>query len=102
MVVNRIFFGNNVLIMKQSAISKRKEALVPLLKDLDGDVRAATAAALERLEEVQSLDEIIDQLKKGNLAAKVRAIYALAEIGGDKVVSPLVYCASRPEVELKG
>lgn len=102
MVVNHVYFGNNALIMKQSAISKRKEALVPLLKDPESDVRTAAAAALEQLEEVQSLDEIIEQLKKGNLAAKVRAIYALAEIGGDKVVSPLVYCASRPEVELKG
>lgn len=88
--------------MEQSATAKRREALIPLLKDPEGEVRAAAAVALERLEEAQSLGEIIEQLKKGNLAAKVRAIYALAEIGGEKVVPPLVYCASRPEVELKG
>lgn len=101
-VVNRIVFGNNALIMEQSATAKRKAALITLLKDPEGEVSSAAAAALERLEGVQSLDSIIVQLKKGNLAAKVRAIYALAEIGGDRVVAPLVYCASRPEDELKG
>jgi HEAT repeat protein len=101
-VVNQDIFGNNALIMEQSATSKRREALVPLLKDAEGEVSAAAAAALERLEGLQSLNEVIEQLKKGSLAAKVRAIYALAEIGGEKVISPLVYCAGRPEEELKG
>lgn len=88
--------------MELSATAKRRDALVPLLKDPEGDVRAAAAAALEKLEGIQSLDDVIEQLKKGGVAAKVRAIYALAEIGGDKVVAPLVYCASRPEEEIRG
>ena len=83
-------------------MSKRKEILVQLLKDSDSDVSAAAAAALEKLEAVQGIGEILEQLKSGELVDKVRAIYALGEAGGEKVLKPLVYCASRPEVELKG
>lgn len=87
--------------MELSHMSKRKELLIRMLKDSDVDVTTAAAAALERLESVQSLDEVLDQLKKGDLAGKIRAIYALGAIGGEKVFTPLVYCASRPENDLK-
>ena len=83
-------------------MSKRKEILVQLLKDPDSGVSSSAAAALGLIEEQQSLDEVLTQLKKGGLAEKVRAIYALGEIGGEKVLAPLIYCASRPEPELKG
>lgn len=82
-------------------MSKRKELLVGLLKDPVAEVSAAAAAALERLEGVLGLDAVLTQLKKGALGEKVRAIYALAEIGGEKVLPPLVYCASRPEDDLR-
>jgi HEAT repeat protein len=48
------------------------------------------------------VDVILEQLKKGTLVEKVRAIYALGETGGEKALAPLVYCASRPEEDLKG
>jgi len=83
-------------------MSNRKEILVQLLKDPDSGVSSSAAAALGLIEEQQSLDEVLTQLKKGGLAEKVRAIYALGEIGGEKVLAPLIYCASRPEPELKG
>jgi HEAT repeat protein len=83
-------------------MTDRREILLKLLKDPDREVSAAAAAALERLEEIRSIDEVLLQLKKGALVEKVRAIYALGEIGGEKVISPLVYCASRPEDDLKG
>ena len=83
-------------------MSKRKELLISMLKDPDGDVSAAAAAALEKLEGVLGVDAVLVQLRKGSLGEKVRAIYALGEIGGEKALAPLVYCASRPEEELKG
>jgi HEAT repeat protein len=83
-------------------MSKRKEILVKLLKDPDSGVSSAAAAALELMERQQGLEDVLAQLKKGGLVEKVRAIYALGEIGGEKVLAPLVYCASRPEPELKG
>ncbi|NVN98541.1 MAG: HEAT repeat domain-containing protein [Geobacteraceae bacterium] len=87
--------------MEPSIMSKRKELLIGMLKDSDPDVVNAAAAALERLESRQSLDEVLDQLKKGGLAEKIRAIYALGTIGGAGVLKPLVYCASRPEEDIR-
>ena len=69
----------------------------PLLKDSDPEVRNVAAEAIERLEGCCALDEILQSLKTGDTGAKIRAIYAMGEIGGDKVVAPLVYCAGRPE-----
>jgi HEAT repeat protein len=88
--------------MEPSAIAKRREALIPLLNDSESSVRSAAAAALEKLEGLQGIDALLEQLKKGNLAEKVRAIYALGETGSERAIKPLVYCASRPEVDLKG
>lgn len=69
----------------------------PLLKDAEQEVRTAAARAIERLEGGSAFEEIMQSLKKGDTGAKIRAIYALGEIGGDRVVAPLVYCAGRPE-----
>lgn len=71
--------------------------MLPLLQDETPEVRQAAAEAIERLEGVSSLDEILLSLKKGDTGAKIRAIYALGAIGGERVVPPLVYCANRPE-----
>jgi len=87
--------------MEPSQMSKRKELLINMLKDADAEVSSAAAASLERLENLQSLDVVLEQLKKGVLAEKVRAIYALGAIGGQQVLKPLVYCAARPEDDLK-
>jgi len=87
--------------MEPGHMSKRKDLLIRMLKDSDAEVSSAAAAALERLESVQSLDEVLEQLKKGDIAEKIRAIYALGAAGGEKVLKPLVYCASRPENDLK-
>ncbi len=87
--------------MEQSQMSKRKELLIRMLKDPESEVSAAAATALERLEGAQRFEDVLEQLKKGGLAEKVRAIYALGGIGGEKVLKPLVYCASRPEDDLK-
>ena len=100
-VVNHVFFAIIALTMEPSQMSKRKELLISMLKDADGEVRSAAAAALERLETVQSLDEVLEQLKKGVGVEKVRAIYALGAIGGQQILKPLAYCASRPEDDLK-
>lgn len=76
---------------------ERIRALQALLKDKAPEVRAAAAQAIERLEGVSSLDEILLSLKKGDTGTKLRAIYALGLIGGEKVVAPLIYCAGRQE-----
>lgn len=80
---------------------QRIDALIPLLKDSDPEVRAAVSRAIEHLEASGDLNEILHTLKTGNMGARISAIYALGEIGGEAVISPLVYCAGRPEDDIR-
>ncbi len=73
----------------------------PLLRDSSEGVRTAAAHSIERLEALFSLEEVLTALKTGDTGARVRAIYALGAIGGEKVVGPLLYCANRPEEDLR-
>jgi HEAT repeat protein len=82
-------------------IRLRIEALRPLLKDSVSGVQMAAAQAIERLEGLNSTGEILSVLKNGDMGARIGAIYALGEIGGEKVLPPLVYCAGRPEVDIR-
>ena len=82
-------------------IRSRIDSLRPLLKDPAAGVRTAAAEAIEKLEATGGIDEILATLKTGNMAARIGAIYALGEIGGEKVLPPLVYCARRPETDIR-
>jgi HEAT repeat protein len=75
--------------------------LRPLLKDPAADVRNAAAEAIEKLEALNSVDDILATLKTGTMGDRIGAIYALGEIGGEKVLPPLVYCTRRPEVDIR-
>jgi len=93
--------ATNATVMESNATAKRRERLVPLLKDPAGQVRDAAAAALERLEGIGSFAEVTELLKRGDRGTKVKAIYALGKIGGERVLPPLIYCASRPEEDIR-
>jgi len=82
-------------------IRTRIDALRPLLKDAAPAVRSATAQAIEKLEGVSSMEEILHALKTGDTGTRIGAIYALGEIGGEKVLPPILYCAGRPEVDIR-
>lgn len=82
-------------------MSERIALLTPLLKDCDQGVRLAAADSIERLERIISLDDTLLALKNGDTATRIRAIYALSAIGGEVVVKPLVYCAGRPEEDIR-
>ena len=82
-------------------VRSRIDSLRPLLKDPVPGVRIAAAEAIEKLEATSSVEEILATLKTGDMGARVGAIYALGEIGGEKVLPPLVYCARRPEVDIR-
>lgn len=81
--------------------SRRIQALQALLTDQSPEVRAAAARAIEHLEGIATLEEILFSLKNGAMGAKIRAIYALGRIGGERVVAPLIYCAGRPEQDIR-
>jgi HEAT repeat protein len=82
-------------------IRQRIDALIPLLKDTDPEVRTTVAHAIEHLEVACDITDILHSLKTGNMGARISAIYALGEIGGEKAISPLVYCAGRPEDDIR-
>jgi HEAT repeat protein len=83
------------------SIRQRIDALIPLLKDPDPEVRTMAAHAIEHLEASGDIQETLQALKTGNMGARISAIYALGEIGGEKVIAPLVYCAGRPEDDIR-
>jgi len=82
-------------------IQQRIDVLIPLLKDPDPEVRTMAAHAIEHLEASSGVKEILHILKTGDMGARISAIYALGEIGGEKVITPLVYCAGRPEDDIR-
>jgi HEAT repeat protein len=79
----------------------RREVLTAMLNDPCEEVRTAAAESLERLEGIGNLSEIFDALKKGSLGTKIKALYALNRIGGDEVLPAVLYCATRPEEDIK-
>jgi HEAT repeat protein len=82
-------------------IRQRIEVLIPLLKDTDPDVCTTVAHAIEHLEVACDITEILHTLKTGDTGARISSIYALGELGGEKVIAPLVYCAGRPEDDIR-
>jgi HEAT repeat protein len=82
-------------------IRARIESLRPLLKDPVSSVRIAAAESIEKLEATSSIDEILATLKTGDMGARIGAIFAMGEVGGEKLLPPLLYCAKRPEVDIR-
>lgn len=82
-------------------IRQRIDVLIPLLKDADPDVRAAVARSIEHLEVSGDINEILQALKTGDTGTRIAAIRALGEIGGEKALAPLSYCAGRPEADIR-
>ena len=82
-------------------IRQRINVLIPLLKDADPDVRATVARSIEHLEVACDINEILHSLKTGDTGTRIAAIHALGKIGGEKVIAPLVYCAGRPEADIR-
>jgi HEAT repeat protein len=85
----------------KNLVRTRIESLRPLLKDPVPGVRIAAAGAIEKLEAVSTVEEILTVLETGNIGAKIGAIYALGEIGGEEMIPPLIRCAQRPEADIR-
>ena len=101
-VAKTCYFASILITMTPyESTRNRREALASMLTDPSDDVRTAAAEALERLEWIGSLTEVLGALSKGNRWTKIKALYALGKIGGDDVLPALLYCATRPEEDIK-
>jgi HEAT repeat protein len=89
------------IVTMKDAIRQRIDVLIPLLKDPEPEVRTAAARAIEQLEVTCDINDILRSLKTGDTGTRISSIYALGKIGGEKVIAPLVYCASRPETDIR-
>jgi HEAT repeat protein len=72
-------------------MDKRKGVLLTALKDNEEDVRRTAAEALEKYEIRQRLDFLSMKIEKGEMLEKIRAIYALSDLKGQRVVAILLH-----------
>lgn len=79
----------------------RRQALRGALCDADEGIRQAAAEALERLEAVQSLDDILQILKSGNRGLQVRAIFALEKVQSPRVYAPLLAALKVADADIR-
>ncbi|MBI5887722.1 MAG: HEAT repeat domain-containing protein [Deltaproteobacteria bacterium] len=68
-------------------MDKRKEILLKALQDPDVELRKIAADSLEKLQVRDRLDAIINKIGSGEMLEKIRAVYALADIKGEKVIA---------------
>jgi HEAT repeat protein len=82
-------------------LERRRQVLQEALRDKDEEVRVAASEALERLEAVQSLDDILQVLRGGNRGQQVRAIFALEKIHSPRVFPPLLAALRVADADLR-
>lgn len=72
-----------------TAMDKRKEVLIGALQDKDERIRNLAAEALEKLEIRDRLDFMVNKAETGEMLEKVRAVYALSELKGPRIIECL-------------
>lgn len=77
-------------------MDKKKEILVKFLKDPDESIRTIAAESLEKVETRERLDGIEKTIQGGNKLAKLRAVYALIGLKGQKVILLLLNAIKDP------
>lgn len=66
-------------------MEKRKQLLVRLLQDRNNAVRKAAADALEKIHVRERLDILEKKAEAGEMLDKIRTLYALAELKGERI-----------------
>jgi HEAT repeat protein len=82
-------------------LEERRQLLKEALGDSDEGVRLAAAAALENLESVLSLEQILSALNSENRGIRIRAIYALERVNSPKVFPPLQSALKNPDADVR-
>src|SRR3989338_9217361 len=77
-------------------MDKRKEVLVRSLKDTDEAIRKLAAEALEKVETRDRMETIEKFINQGEKMEKLRAVYALGRLKGQKVIQLLLKAVKDP------
>src|SRR3989304_5105530 len=77
-------------------MDKRKEVLIRSLKDTDEAIRKLAAEALEMVEIRDRMETIEKLINQGEKVEKLRAVYALGKLKGQKVIQLLLKAVKDP------
>ena len=82
-------------------LEKRKSALKEALTDNDPEVREAAATALDQLEGLSELPQLLAQLVAGDRRTRIAVVYALGRIHSGKVFVPLLQALKSEDPDLR-
>ena len=82
-------------------LNKRKNALKEVLTDDDPQVREAASNALDQLEGLSDLPQLLNQLATGDRAARIAVVYALGKLQSNKIFIPLLETLKSKDPDLR-
>jgi HEAT repeat protein len=82
-------------------LEKRKKALKDALADSEPSVRDAAAAALDQLEGLDNLPQLLTQLAEGDRRTRIAVVYALGRIQSSKIFVPLLEALKADDPDLR-
>ncbi|MDF1536389.1 MAG: HEAT repeat domain-containing protein [bacterium] len=83
------------------SLPDRKQALTKALQDPEEMVRAAASRALDRVEGLERLADIIETASGGEKPGRIRAIHFLGFLGTDESVNAMLRHLQDPEPDIR-
>ncbi|MDT8442197.1 MAG: HEAT repeat domain-containing protein [Desulfuromonadales bacterium] len=83
------------------SVEQRRALLIELLGDPDRLVQEAAAAALEKLESLLDLEQIVRDLKADQRGQRVRAIYAMEHVQSSEIFPYLIDLLKDPDADIR-
>ena len=86
----------------KDSLNRRRELIMPLLQDPNPGVQKCASRALEKIEAQNDLETWIGHLEEGkNRELRVKAVYALARIPGEKPLRAIIGATQSPEEDVR-
>lgn len=95
------FLNPDELSDRFTTMDRRREVLINALRDNDERIRHLAAEALEKLEIRDRLDFLIERAGNGQMLDKIRAVYALSELKGPRIIESLGKAAKDPSEDVR-
>lgn len=84
------------------SLEQRRQLFIALLNDSEEEVRMAASAALDRLESLQELRQVIDNLTSDKRGQRVKAIFAMESIRSTEVFPHLIGLLKDADPDIRG